>query len=1013
LDSVCGDAVISVLYVDDEPGLLDLGRIYLEKEGDFSVNTCTSAHDALERLKSVRYDIIVSDYQMPEMDGIAFLKNLKASDNLTPFIIFTGKGREEIVVEALNNGAELSNKIRYAVSRRHTEEALAESERKFRGIFDTINDAVHIHEIASDGKPGTFIEVNEVACRMLQFTREELLRHGPLDFIAGPHSRPFDEIIAELSSTGHSIFETVHQRKDGTIVPVEINSHVVGLLGKQVMVSVVRDITQRKQAEDALRESEDRFRTLAAAAMEGIMIHDKGVIIDCNPQFAELFGYQPEEIKGRNGFDFMLAPESHDAISGWVRNGAKGTIDIIGIRKDGKQFYGETASTTILWQGKKHTIVQMHDISARKESEQILQKQKDELRATYEQLAATGEELRGQYDILAKNEKVLRENEEKFRTFMDASIDGVVLIDSNGTILAWNPAAGQIFGIPAADALGSKIVDLQLRLVVPEHQNPARIEELRSRFTTSWPTVFSGKGPHLIEVEVMNARGSRMTVQQTLFPIQTSSGKRIGCIMRDITGQRNAEKNLRESEARYRELSELLPLMVFEMDLAFRITYANQKTLTTMGLTDKDLEAGMSALSFIDPVQRENIRKNVEKVLRGEAVVNHEYIAARRDGSRFPAVIYASPFNRSGKPAGFRGVVIDITEQKRGEDALRESEQRLNLTIESANLGIWDLNIVTHNQIHNRKWLEMLGYSIEETDKSFDWWQERIHPDDMQGVIERCENHFNGKTEFFDATYRMKHRDGSWRWIHTHGTVVSRDTDGQPIRMIGINQDITERTQSQKALEQAKKKLNLLNYVTFNDLQNLMFTLLGYQHLVKEKVGIDPGSHLMEKQDEIIDRISQSLKFAQSYQDLGIKPPQWQNVSQEFLIAFSHRDFMKIQHTILLDGLEIFADLLLEQVFQILAENTLEHGKTATQVRIGYTQGTEILMLFFEDDGVGIPEDLKNKIFSANFKKKKGLGLYLAREILEITGISIRETGTPGKGARFEIILPKGFYRFA
>ena len=211
-----------------------------------------------------------------------------------------------------------------------------------------------------------------------------------------------------------------------------------------------------------------------------------------------------------------------------------------------------------------------------------------------------------------------------------------------------------------------------------------------------------------------------------------------------------------------------------------------------MGLSEKDLEGNVSALSFIDTGQHENIRRNVEKVLRGEPVVDHEYIGARCDGSRFPVMIYASPFNRSGKPAGFRGVVIDITDQKRGEEALRESEQHLNLTIESANLGIWDLDLVTHHQIHNRQWLEMLGYSMEETDKPFDWWQERIHPDDVQGVIERSEDHFNGKTEFFDTVYRMKHRDGSWRWIHTRGKVVSRGSDSQPLRMTGINQDVTD-----------------------------------------------------------------------------------------------------------------------------------------------------------------------------------------------------------------------------
>ena len=134
---------IRVLYVDDEPSMLDIGKLFLEMDGIFAVDTLTSVSEALTRLKTERYDAILSDYQMPEMDGITFLKQIRASENKIPFIIFTGRGREDVVIEALNNGAdfyiqkggeiksqfaELSNKIRYAVSKKHSEEALGEHE---------------------------------------------------------------------------------------------------------------------------------------------------------------------------------------------------------------------------------------------------------------------------------------------------------------------------------------------------------------------------------------------------------------------------------------------------------------------------------------------------------------------------------------------------------------------------------------------------------------------------------------------------------------------------------------------------------------------------------------------------------------------------------------------------------------------------------------------------------------------------------------------------------------------
>lgn len=146
--------------------------------------------------------------------------------------------------------------------RKRAEGALKESEAKFREIFSTINDGVQIHEIEPDGSLGKFIEINEVTCRMLQYSREELLSRGPLDLVTGYHCRPLKDIIEELSRTGYAIFETEHVRKDGTIIPVEINAHVVSIQGKRVIVSVVRDITERKQAEELLARVNRKLSTL-------------------------------------------------------------------------------------------------------------------------------------------------------------------------------------------------------------------------------------------------------------------------------------------------------------------------------------------------------------------------------------------------------------------------------------------------------------------------------------------------------------------------------------------------------------------------------------------------------------------------------------------------------------------------------------------------------------------------------------------------------------------------------
>ncbi|MFA4824301.1 MAG: PAS domain S-box protein [Methanoregula sp.] len=259
----------------------------------------------------------------------------------------------------------------------------------------------------------------------------------------------------------------------------------------------------------------------------------------------------------------------------------------------------------------------------------------------------------------------------------------------------------------------------------------------------------------------------------------------------------------------------------------------------------------------------------------------------------------------------------------------------------------------------------------------------------------------------FETRYRCK--DG--RIIDAEVSVVYTGSPQAPF--FTFHRDVTERNRAEKAHEQAKKKLNLLNSVTFNDIQNAIFSASGYVQLMKGDLSDKKLSGFMDKLEELLGRINHFLEFAHSYQDMGIKPPLWQNVNHVFLIAISHLDFSKINHRVELDGLEIFADPLLEQAFQILGRNILTHGGTVTQVSLSYTvMPDECVKIIYQDNGRGIPDSIKAGIFTRDFLQKKGMDLFLVREILEITGMSIVENGEPGTGARFEITVPKGGYRF-
>ena len=145
---------------------------------------------------------------------------------------------------------------------------------------------------------------------------------------------------------------------------------------------------------------------------------------------------------------------------------------------------------------------------------------------------------------------------------------------------------------------------------------------------------------------------------------------------------------------------------------------------------------------------------------------------------------------------------------------------------------------------------------------------------------------------------------------------------------------------------------------------------------------------------------------------MGVTPPTWQNVKQTMLFGLSHLPISDIKHSLETDNLEIFADPLLEKAYQRLFENSLAHGDHVSRVRVWHTVTPDGVNLVFEDNGVGIPVEMKEQIFLHDEDTRTSVrGLFFIREILDITGITIQETGEPGKGARFEMAVPNGMWR--
>jgi K+-sensing histidine kinase KdpD len=226
-----------------------------------------------------------------------------------------------------------------------------------------------------------------------------------------------------------------------------------------------------------------------------------------------------------------------------------------------------------------------------------------------------------------------------------------------------------------------------------------------------------------------------------------------------------------------------------------------------------------------------------------------------------------------------------------------------------------------------------------------------------------------------------------------------------------LRQNYDELKNMQSALDLARKKLNLLNTFTFQDIQNALFSMNGYLVLTKEGVNGEPMQTYLEKILFQLQKIERILHIAKQYQNMGIRPPKWHKALETYIFAISHLDMSEYYHDIALNDLEIFADPLLEDAFLYLLENIKLHSSHATMFRFYYTHGDSNVSLILEDNGIGIPSDQKDTIFQRRTGNVGGVGLFLVREILSITNMSICENGEPGKGARFVITIPRGVYR--
>jgi PAS domain S-box-containing protein len=254
--------------------------------------------------------------------------------------------------------------------------------------------------------------------------------------------------------------------------------------------------------------------------------------------------------------------------------------------------------------------------------------------------------------------------------------------------------------------------------------------------------------------------------------------------------------------------------------------------------------------------------------------------------------------------------------------------------------------------------------------------------------------------------------DGHMCTIISSSTLYT-DTSGQKF-MVWVIQDITERKKAEDALAVVNKKLNLLNSITRHDILNQLSILLGFLEFSRKFIhNPDKLQEFIAKEQKAANTIRYQILFTRDYQDMGVKAPVWQSVELSVVRAKGGLNLGKIEVHLDRSDLEVYADPLFDKVFYNLIDNALRYGGDGVKtIRVHCHESENHLTLVCEDDGTGIANEDKKSLFTKGFGKNTGLGLFLTREILSITDITITENGIPGKGARFEITIPKGGYRF-
>ena len=652
----------------------------------------------------------------------------------------------------------------------------------------------------------------------------------------------------------------------------------------------------------------------------------------------------------------------------------------------------------------------------------------EKVRARTLELNEINESLMGEIAERKLVEQALRESDAKLKSIFKATPTGIGVV-ADRVITEANQRLCDMTGYSREELLNQKALLLYPTEEEFDFVGREKYKQIANKGTGTVETRWRRKDGEVIDVLLSST---------PLNAADMSLGVTFAAL--DITERKQAEEKL-EKEKKFSDTTiDSLPGIFYLFDDIGRFMRWNKNFEKVSGYSTQEI-SGMHPVDFFSGEEKEILGKAIaETFAKGEAGVEADFVS--KGGSKTPYYFTGRRLILDDKQC-LVGMGIDITERKDAEEALKESEQRLNLALGGADLGLMDWNLKTGRAVWNERATRMLGYSPDEVEPSLRTWKSLVHPEDWPKLSDVLNGHLEGRLPLFEVEYRTRCKSGEWKWILAQGKIMGRDADGNPLRMTGTTLDITERKlahqegeslRAQLLQAQKMEAIGTLAGGIAHDFNNLLQVTLGYSELLlgrrsrKTTPNMQISLKIFQAAKSGAELVQRLLTFSRKVEPKPIPLNLNRRILQvEKLLRRTIPKMIDIQMDLSDDLAEIHADpTQMEQVLMNLAVNARDAMPDGGKLTVGTKNVTldeeycrihaeakpgEYVLLTVSDTGHGMDKATIDHIFEPFYTTKElgrgtGLGLAMVYGIVKQHGGYITCYSEVGHGTTFNVYLP-------